>query len=205
MFAKPFHFRLATLALVLGVLFCPISAFATLLTFDNTGGSLPNGYGGVDWSGIFVLDASTYPIVPSGYLNGLVSGNYDTASVGGSMDSSTPFDLDSGYFTAGWNNNLVLNIAGYNASGEVYSNDYTLQATGPSFLTLNYDGVTDVTFTVVSPGTSAGYSGAGGWFSMDNLTVNGSPAAAPDGGATVALLGLGLAVIATQRRRLARS
>ncbi len=179
-------------------------ASATVITFDGVAG-ITSGYGGIaTWSNLIQLNGDTYGL--SGYQNGVVS-HPDVAFNGGGSDAyianPTAFDLNSGYFTAAWNNGLQLQIEGYQGATLVYNNTYTLNTTGPSFLDLQYLDVTKVTFHSFG-GTSAGLGGGGEHFNMDNLTVNDN-SSVPDSGSTLLLLGAGLTGLVAWRRKSARS
>ena len=83
--------------------------------------------------------------------------------------------LLSAYLTAAWNDNLRVELKGYNGARLIYDNTYTLSATAPTLITFNYVGVTSVQF-ISSGGTlHPGYCGSGEHFVMDNVTVVPTP------------------------------
>jgi hypothetical protein len=156
-------------------------AGAALLTFDDlTDNGIPisNGYGGLQWSNFYVLNAVTFAGNPSGYLAGMITRSNVAYNAFGSparLFNANPFDLNSGYFTAAWNDGLHLEVKGYIGLTLAYDNSYTLSAATPSLLNFNYVGVTAVDF-ISSGGTPyPPYGGNGTHFAMDNLTVTIAP------------------------------
>jgi hypothetical protein len=153
-----------------------------LITFDDlptgiAGGlPIPNWYNGLNWNNFYVNnDVYELPYGPDGYLAGLVSlHNYAFNANGNpaSISSANNFDLGSGYFTAAWNDNLNLEVKGYNGAALIYDNTYTLSAVSPSLITLNYADVTSVMFTSFGGTHHVGYSwGSGTHFVLDNLQL----------------------------------
>jgi hypothetical protein len=137
------------------------------LTEDN---SIPNGYAGLNWNSFGVINAINYPINPSGYSNGIISSPNDTYNDFGNPCSITAlttndtFNLNSGYFTAAWNNNLNLNVIAYDVSNNIlYQNNYTLQTSAPLLITFNWTNIYQVTFNS-SGGTNAGLNSNGTYF-----------------------------------------
>ncbi len=153
------------------------------ITFDNlptpnpTGdgsfdGSVPNSYSGLTWSNFSIINGVLE--TNSGYAAGVISSN-NVAYHGGtnfaSISSAVPFDLLSAYLTAAWNDSLQVQVLGYTASTETYSNSYTLSATGPTFINFDYLGVNEVDFTSSGGTHHSGYAGNGTQFVMDNMTI----------------------------------
>jgi hypothetical protein len=148
------------------------------LTFDDlpttTDSPIPTGYGSLSWSANFhYLDAVHFG-TPSGYGAGTVSRdsvgyNYFANPV--SVVSAVPFNFDSAYLTAAWNDNLQLNAKGYYHGVLVYNQTYSLSATVPSLINFNFANVTEVDFTS-SGGTPHGYTGSGTHFVIDNITTS---------------------------------
>jgi hypothetical protein len=161
-------------------------ASAELIHFDRIPnplqldeGHIPKGWGSFDWSSKFwwtnsVTDPDT------GYQYGIVSPpnaafNADGANV--SFRRNTPFELVSFYLTAAWRNGLEVTVNGFSDGALVDSTTFTVNASGPTLETLNWD-VNRVTFHSFG-GTSAGYDGGidGNQFVLDNLTT--MPISAP--------------------------
>ena len=122
------------------------------LTFDTlTLGTVPAGYGGLNWNNFAVLNGVIYGENPSGYHAGMVSISNVVYNIGGSaasITSANPFNLYSAYLTAAWNDNLQVEAKGYTNGVLIYDNTYTLSATNPILINFNYDGVTEVDFTL---------------------------------------------------------
>jgi hypothetical protein len=140
-------------------------ARAAMITFDDLpdsfpGDPTPNGYGGLDWDHLYVLDGSNintfYGISASGYANGVVSPNKIAFNYYGSMaitTSASAFNLVSGYFTAAFNNNLSLEVKGYNGTTLLYDQIYTLNPYSPINMALNMNNITEADFN-----SSGGYN-----------------------------------------------
>jgi hypothetical protein len=88
--------------------------------------------------------------------------------------------------TAAWNDNLEVQVQGFAQGSLLYDNTYVLGTASPSLLHFNYLGVDTVDFNIFFEGTPHGYSGAGSFFAVDNLTVDLTPV--PEPGAARLLL-----------------
>jgi hypothetical protein len=153
-----------------------LSGSPAIVTFDDLTGSglpVPVDYNGLTWSNFYYLDGVTYG-QPSGYTAGTVSSpnvafnNYGTPAT---ISSSVPFDILSAYMTAAWNDNLQVEVKGYNNASLIYDNTYILSATAPTLIQFNYLGVTSVQF-ISSGGTPhPGYGGSGEQFVLDNVSL----------------------------------
>ena len=182
-----------------------LPAFATTIFFDDLPGSdlIPNGYNGLEWTNFYYLDGTTIP--NSGYLPAIVSPNNVAYNGFGdpALISDGTFDLNSGYFTAAWNDNLQLQVIGSLMGSTLYDMTFTLSATDPTLINLNYLGVDSVQFISFGGTPHPDYIGfgSGTQFALDNLVVNGT-STVPDSGSTVMLLGIALGGIGYLRRRL---
>ena len=155
----------------------------TTVTFDDR---LPNiilgPYDGLYWENFYVGNIYTLPS-PSGYQHAAVSlpniaynGGGTLASMLSYLPEAPPsqiptFTLNSGYFTAAWNNGLLLTVTGYDQSTQLFQEFATLNTSGPSFLTFDWTGLTRVDF--VSTGGTPHYNFNATQFAMDNVTING--------------------------------
>lgn len=139
----------------------------------GSGLTVPAGYHGLNWSGLYSLDAVHYVSNPSGYQAGVVSTNIVIYGGAGSTGviSAELFDLDSAYATAAWNDNLQFVAKGYIDGTQVYNQTNTLSATAPTLVHFNFYGVNKVEFTASGGTPHAGYSGAGAYFALDNVSV----------------------------------
>jgi hypothetical protein len=155
--------------------------WAQTITFDDLAstpfGQVHNpiaaGYGGLNWINFRPLDASDS--VASGYVNGVVSAKNVIYNVNGSpaqITNSTAFNLNSAYVAAAWNDGLQLEVQGFAGSTLVYDNFYTVNTTGPTFITFNYIGVTEVNFISTGGTHHSGYTGTGTMIALDNVTVS---------------------------------
>ncbi len=175
---------------------CP--ARAELITFDSLtdngiGTAIPNGYAGLDWNQLYSLNVADYPN----------AWNYHGATGYPVVEQSAPnvainywgygseiytkngtYNLISGYFDAAIGD-VTVTVLGYRGSTVAYSQTYNLTQSAETFITFNYENITDANFVL----------DAGNQIAMDNLTVELNPVAAPEPGQVVAgvlLAGLGL-------------
>ena len=147
-----------------------------LITFDDltgTGMAVPEGYNNLTWNNFYYLDPATVG-GPSGYAAGMISAPnvaYNRYGTPAAISAATPFALISAYLTAAWNDNLRVELKGYNGAALIYDNTYTLSATNPTLITFNYMGVTSVQFLSSGGTPHLGYLENGENFVMDNVTV----------------------------------
>jgi hypothetical protein len=159
-----------------------------MINFDDLTTSsaalISNGYQGFDWNNFAVLNttAEYNSYGTNGYTNGTISApnvaanDHDPAS----MSSTTPFTFNSAYFTGAWNNGLNITVMGLRNGLTEDTTTFTVSSTAPTLETFNWANIDELDFSA-SGGTSAGYSGAGEYFAMDNMTLNGPvPAPAPE-------------------------
>lgn len=184
--------RISLLSSAVLALFMSGSLGAALLTFDDltptgTFSQIPNGYGDLNWStDFYYINRALHP--GSGYDLGTVSGDYVAFNAFDSevsVDSGT-FTLDSAYFTSAWDASQTLHIEGWLAGSLAYSVDLTIVNTGPTFHAFGWT-VDEVRFDSL-----------GEHWLMDDLAVTG--ANLPDGGTSIALLGLALLGLGLGRR-----
>lgn len=153
----------------------------TLLTFNSlspgpSGSSIniPNGYGGLQWSGFGVINA-TLLSVPEGYLTGMVSGPnvafnddpYGPPSTARTayISSSSPFNFDSAYLTGAFSPGLNVEVQGFVGTKLTYNNTYTVDESGPLFINFDYSGVNEVKFIPLVEDI----------FVVDNVTISAVP------------------------------
>jgi hypothetical protein len=176
------------LLLVMFGIAVPALANVTVLTFDDLTLSdpdysqpVPNGYGGFDWSYFYFMDASEYwiPAVhTSGYEMGTVSGNVAfNAWAHVATINDDLFNFEGAYLTAAWNDGLQVDVKGFVAGVEKYSETVTLYTTARTWFDFDFMGIDELEFT--SHGgtdTIPGDAGSGGHFAMDNFTYSVIPA-----------------------------
>jgi hypothetical protein len=158
-------------------------------------------YGGLQWGNFYVFDVTdSLHYQTSGYPHALVSPRNVAFNWFGNpaqVSSTTPFDLNSAYLTAAWNDGLQVEVKGFTGASLAYDHTYTLNTTGPSLINFNYLGVTEVDFIPSGGIPNPAYSGTGSGthFCIDNLTINvPEPSSLP-------LAGLGAAALVIARRR----
>jgi uncharacterized repeat protein (TIGR03803 family) len=146
-----------------------------LITFDDLPYRflpVPEGYSNLNWSNFYYLNGVVSRA--SGYFAGMTSVPkvaYNGNSSPAAISAAAPFVLFSANLTAAWNDNLQLEVQGYNGSALIYDNTYTLSASSPTLISFNYLGVTSVQF-ISSGGTPhAGYGGSGTEFVIDNVNA----------------------------------
>lgn len=167
---------LSVLFLLTFLLLCSIATQADTLNFDDLSdfSSVPSGYGSLEWDNFTALNTSTYYIPESGYVNGMVSPNnvlFNGYGLMASISNTTPFSLVGMYLTAAWNNNLNVDITGYNGEDQIYTYSLILNTDGPTLVTLNWTDLTRVTFNSYG-GVDAGLGGGGVQFALDDLILN---------------------------------
>jgi hypothetical protein len=180
-------------------------ANAEVLTFDTLSGSLstiPNGYGGLQWSNFGSHSSSTVP--GSGYETGTVSGLNASFNLGGnpaSFSSVTEFSLNSAYFTSAWNEGLQIHVVATGGSN-TYISDFTVDTSGPLNVFFNWSNINSVSFFSSGgvPNPDLANTGMGTHFVMDNLAINEnvSPVPEPE---TYAMLLIGLCLFGFVARR----
>lgn len=200
--------RFGSLSVVVGVfLGAAPNAPAELITFDNLSGNqgtVPNGYGGLNWSN-FAYMSRTYlqPEGYNGYTNGAVSSPnvaFNAAGYPAIITSSSPFTLNSGYFTGAWKDGLTISLLDNKGDTKTF----VVNSSGPMFETFNWTGITSVLFTsfggIPDPKDPIG-TGYGTEFALDNLTINAATTPEPGSLTLMGLGGLGLAASCWRRRR----
>ena len=192
-----------SLAVLLALAVLSFSTGATTLTFDDLDvGSVPgfmpiqNGYGGLDWTNMDVLNAETCS--PCGYANGVVSESNVAFNAFGdpaSVSRQQGLTLNSFYITAAWNDGLNISVTGKLAGVTVHSTTFTIDTSGPVLKTFNWAGIDEVDL-VSSGGVPHGFSREGEQFALDDLAIT---IAEPETSELI-LGGLAVVVIRQQRR-----
>lgn len=178
-------------------------SLATVLSFDDfftndpIGTLIESDYGGLSWDNFYVKN-TTIPLLPSGYVNGTVSGTNVAYNGFGMLGviSTSPFDFTGAYLTGAWNNGLNIEVRGYSGGILRYDQAVVVDSTTPVFFRFDYTGIDMLTFDSFG-GINAGYSGSGTHFALDDFTFN-ELFTIPEPG-TALLLGAGLVVVAYLR------
>jgi len=156
----------------------------TLITFDdisiptnNDLISITNGYRGFNWNNFWVLSVSNQTSmygVTNGDNYGMVSPPNVAFNGSGNpaeIDSTgTSFDFFSAYLTGAWNNDLNIEVEGYDGTNLLYDQTVVASATSPTLFTFDYLGINRLYFNSYG-GEPAGFPrGSGEQSAMDNLT-----------------------------------
>lgn len=167
------------------------SAQADMIDFE--GYALPSGaiqevadgVAGFNWLGVYASAPFIVTNRPggqnTGFHNGVVSGDEIGFSQGyANMTRSDAFTLNSLYLTSAYRNDRTLRITG-TGDGVSYTHDVLLGISEPSFVSLDWTGLTSVTFQWLagSPGTTIPGFPTGEHFAFDNITFNAPVAAVP--------------------------
>jgi hypothetical protein len=152
-----------------------VGAHATLLTFDSYSASytaVPNGYGGFDYTNFDLYNASVNGAFSPGMPVSSPEVIYNaTSGVTSSISSSTVFALESFYADSD-ESGYPVTVTGYGPGGAIVGDTdvLTLSPSTATLVTLNWTGLTSVTFDTPSSGPFGG-----GQFAIDNVTVNPTP------------------------------
>ncbi len=156
-----------------------------VLTFDGVTTAddavIPDGYGGFDWSEFYVLDAVNYEDNPSGFLNGLVSGDYvaynhfsNPAEI--LWEYSGSFDFVGGYLTAAWRDGLEVLVEGFLDDTPVYSQAVVVDHDGATWFDFNFLNIDKLRFSSSGGTPAGGLLGSGAHFVLDDFTYIPEPA-----------------------------
>lgn len=203
------------LLLAVGTLFCGESLMATVLTFDDVtlalDGPIPNGYGGLNWTNMYVLNSTNPALAGSGYDNGTVSGEYVAFNWFANIATASNgiFDFNGAYLTGAWRDGLSITVTGFFGAAELYTQTVVVDHDAPTWFGFNYLGIDRVEFESFGGVEVPGLGGEGAHFAMDNFTINevvdDRPTSVPDGGSTLVLLGGAIGAFRLIGRRLERS
>jgi hypothetical protein len=178
-------------------------AGAALIDFDtlaNSDDPIANGYAGLDWDNLFVLEpAKEAPIggLPAAVVSGtkVAYAGYDAPAT---ISGLAGHLLESAYFTAAFNNGLTIQAQGFNGNNLVHDVSFVVDTTGPTFYNFGWRDISKVVFTS-SGGTEKDKWTFGTNFALDSLSVS----AVPEPAAWATMI-LGLAVVGAAARTRSR-
>jgi hypothetical protein len=191
-------------------------AAALMITFDDLtdisagfgGTQIVNGYQGLNWTNWNVLNSFDSESIfgPNGAVAGTVSvPNVAYNPDGGEaiFSSSLPFEFNSAYLTAVWNQGLSVTVTGLlNGTQEDQVVLINLSPITPTLETFDWAGINEVDLLATGGTPYSAYSGSGTQVAMDNLTI--TPVPEPPIGAIFgppAIIALGLAGLDRARFR----
>ena len=156
-------------------------ASAVVLDFEDVTGKLKNGYGGLNWGNMRVLDSDK--VVTSGYQQGAVSGShvaFNSWARVGKVKSAQDFDFNGVYLTGAWRDNLNIRVTGYNNGVALYSQTVVANSNAATWFQFDFLGIDALTFRSFGGTENPLYPrGSGKHFAMDNFTFNETVAAVP--------------------------
>jgi len=180
-------------------------AGAVTITFDDQASEaeLQDGYMDLDWDGFFAFSSSA--ATPSGYENGVISGEMVATNGGGepaSFSSATLFTLNDFFLTAAWNNDLNVRVVGRRGGVDIFTTDLVVDYDGPTHVVLDWAAIDQVSF-VSSGGVDVDFNdpGEGTHFAIDSLTVTAAAPVPEPATWALMILGFGLAGAALRTRR----
>ena len=152
------------------------NANALLMNFDDVT-HVAFGYNDYTFGNFTIRDGNRFP--NTGYQVGIVSQAnvvFNGSGTPAYISKSNFFNLNSGYFTAAWSNDLQLTVTGFTDEGgtnQKYISTYTLQKTSQSKIVFNWTGIKHILFSS-SGGTDANETdgGSGPHFALDNLCID---------------------------------
>ena len=169
------------------------NAHATVLTFDDINpaetinDSVPNVYGGLDWSNINFRNSGptrdpaaggTAIANNGGYANGRVSGDFVGFNVDGGygiVSSASDFTFNGAYFTAAWQSGLNIRVQGYENDTIMYSKDIIVNYDKSNYFNFNFVGINKLYLSSFGGKDNCCYNYSGTEFAIDNFTVSAVP------------------------------
>lgn len=158
---------------------------AAVLTFDdistNEYGQIPDDYGDFTWNhtsieGVFYYVDIQQQTVDSGFINGVVSGNYvafptsySHAGIGGII-ATDEFIFYGAYFTAAWRDSLNVQVDGYFDDNLLYSTTIEIDTTGPTWFQFDYENINKLNFSASGGIQHEGYEYDNTQFVIDDFT-----------------------------------
>ncbi len=182
------------------LLIAPLAHASLVLTFDDgapiDGANITTGYGGFLWENMMYNDKTDGP---PGFEIGTVSGIYAafnnpwypgagrvTRAISGDV-----FTFEGAYFTAGWQENIKLEIKGLVGGVQSYISTLTLSTDAATLLTCNFENIDELILTATGgDGDVSNFDRT--HFIMDDFKFDTEAASSVPIPSTIGLLGLGL-------------
>jgi len=153
-----------------------LSGKLTILTFEgiatNDDPWIPDGYGGLSWSGSFCVHSPGGAAV-SGYVNGTVS-PVSAAYNGGAYPvecSDSSFTFVGAYLTGAWRDDLQIEISGYRSGSRLYNRIVSANSQYPTWCRFDYEDVDRVTFASSGGRHNGVFTSDGAQFVMDDMVI----------------------------------
>lgn len=180
-------------AVLIGATATPSRAYT--ITFDDLSGDLgyiPDGYADLDWNNFYYANPVDNGYTDTGYNVGTISSpNIALNGFGAptSITSSTPFTLQSGYFTDAFEDGDTITVTGDVNGVATYTTNFTIDSESPTFETFDWNDLDEVDFN----------DEQGSQFALDNLSL--VPSTPEPASPLTMLVGvLGLVLCCTQKR-----
>ena len=138
---------------------------------NSSGYPVPNGYNGLNWRNVLVLNGLNDSNPGTGYRTGVVSPPYlvfDGFGQAMTISSATEktFTINGFYSCAAWYDNVTLEITGARAGTDVYTKSVSLFMQSRTFVELNWSDVDTINLNSVCDWCCDAKH-----FTMDNLCM----------------------------------
>ncbi|CAF0770363.1 unnamed protein product [Didymodactylos carnosus] len=127
---------------------------SNLIKFENasTYAKIPNGYHGLKWTNVYVLDTQIYPQwSESGFYSALESGTWVAFNLNGermtiSIDAPYKFSIKSFVVSSAWNDNVMLSLVSQRASTYYREASFKIEKNYSTLIELNWIDIDTITF-----------------------------------------------------------
>ena len=183
-----------------------ITTQAAVITFDDLPATeldaIPDGYQGFNWGASPMVNVNYFHknLLPNtGFENGVVSGDYAAFNFLATTSTITgdQFDFNGAYLTAGWNDDLSIEVTGFLNNLALFTKTVVVNTQQAQWFDFNFMGINSLSLRAWG-GTSIDGTEGNDFFIMDNFTIN-EPTAVPESSSLILLL-LGLGGILVGRK-----
>jgi len=185
---------IAVIGATLAILGMGKTVQAATVNFDNL--STPSGvpdfipadYEGYTWNNLAFLNSQDPNYTNPGFRNGTISDNNVAVNVAGlpasieSYKKGEDFFFNGAYLTAGWYDDLLLTVEGFQDGKSLFTDNLTLNTKAPIWYEPSAAGAIDK----ISFATSGDYLDVSGQLAMDNVNIAAVPE--PSSGLTTMLM-----------------